>query len=408
MTKLLVQEFLETHSFQDLITEHGVYASVSKNHKKVSLNYDSVVTKESDILAHDCRGLILCKSDHYEFPTLDNGKLDLLPIVGNTDIVCFPMRRFFNYGQGAAADIDFTNPNVSIQCKYDGTCTLIYLDPMSDQWCVATRSVPDADLLMDNGLFTFAQLFHKAAKETSGMDFDQFTSYLDKDVTYCFELTTPLNEIVVRHHCNSIMLLAARNIKTFQELNPSTICIPNVPHVKTYQHMSVAELVEWVSTFDPSQFEGVVVCDDNFNRIKVKNAQYVLAHKMRDTIAASTRNCLEIILHGREDDILPLLPQEIKESVISMKRKFRTWLAHEEWKYGEMLAVANAIKPNDKKTFALTLQKYNIEYRAAYFSIYDGKASSVKDFIEKQKREGAWSNNVLDKILDGMENTDEL
>src|ERR1700683_3105357 len=59
MKKLLVQEYLETHSFGDLIRDHGVYASFSKQGHKFSLNYDMIEAKDDDLLAQECRGLIL-------------------------------------------------------------------------------------------------------------------------------------------------------------------------------------------------------------------------------------------------------------------------------------------------------------------------------------------------------------
>ena len=60
---LLVQKYLETHTFGDLAKEHGVYASFSKSGHKFSLNYDQIEAKESDPLAQECRGLILACED---------------------------------------------------------------------------------------------------------------------------------------------------------------------------------------------------------------------------------------------------------------------------------------------------------------------------------------------------------
>ncbi len=60
---LLVQKYLETHSFANLAAEHGVYASFSKSGHKFSLNYDQIEAKESDPLAQECRGLILSALD---------------------------------------------------------------------------------------------------------------------------------------------------------------------------------------------------------------------------------------------------------------------------------------------------------------------------------------------------------
>lgn len=66
-------------------------------------------------------------------------------------------------------------------------------------------------------------------------------------------------------------------------------------------------MLNFVSCRDPFKYEGIVVCDKNFNRVKVKNANYVALNKIRDKVANSPRAILEIILNGKEDDVYPLL-----------------------------------------------------------------------------------------------------
>ena len=299
---LLVQQYLETRSFADLAREHGVYASLSKNKKKVSINYDMIETKDDDVLSWDCRGLILSKIDGSEFSTIDN-KLDLSVIIGKTTVLAYPLRRFFNIGQGSAADINWSDPKLAILEKKDGTLCILYADPFTNQWCVATRSVCEADLLMDNQIYTFKTLFDKALKETTGLDFSDFTSQLNRHYTYCFELCTPLNRIVVAYPDYSVTLLAIRSLISQTEVDIEDFMhshnMPSVPVVQAYTYTSIEDLLNWVSSLSPQEHEGVVVRDSNFNRIKVKNAAYVVASKMRDTLSASPRNCLEIILTGQ-------------------------------------------------------------------------------------------------------------
>lgn len=398
--KLLVQKFLETKSFGDLIKEHGVYASVSKNRRKISMNYDMLETKENDELSYDCRGLILSRENFEEFSFVD-GKLNLDCIVGNTQIIAFPMRRFFNHGQGAAF-INWDDPKLYIFEKLDGSLIINYFDPFISKWCVATRGIPDADLLMDNGLFTFRTLFEKAVQDTLNISFDTFTKSLVKEMTYCFELTTPLNRIVVNYPTYGITLLSARYLPTLKELNPSELAIVQmgqVPYVKAHTYTSIDEIVSWVSTLNPLESEGVVVRDSNFNRIKVKNANYVAYNKLNDRLGASERNCLELILAEKDDDVVSFLPEEIAKNLQKIKIGVNKFIKEYDSLYQELYLKANAESPGNKKTFALLINENKDLWTAPLFTIFAGKALNIRDFIAKNRKDGTWSNSFLDKIL---------
>lgn len=437
---LLVQEYLERHSFAELAKEHGVYGSFSKSGHKWSLNYDQIEARENDELAQECRGLILSCWDGQslqdqadeKLSTDKSGKIVIKDgtiqgylsydhiVPGKTKVLAYPMRRFFNHGQGAAAEIDWSDPNLAVLEKLDGTLCIVYYDPFTDRWCVATRSVPEADLIMDNGLYTFRTLFEKALKETiassdyAGLSFEDYTAMLNKEITYCYELTTPLNRIVVSYSDYRITLIAAR-INTYcalphgepvhasKELEIEKLPSCGVPIVRAYKQMSVNELIEWVGTLNPMENEGVVVRvlvgQDKFNRIKIKNPSYVLYSKARDSLGHSERNCLEIILLGKEDDLTPYLPEEIVQNLLKIKSSTQDFIK----KYDEAYKIAyhetNAIAPNDKKTFALYIKNMNI-WTAPLFQIFDRKCSNMHDFIEKNKREGIFSDSFLDKLLE--------
>src|SRR5271169_1119614 len=112
---LLVQKYLETHTFGDLARDHGVYASFSKSGHKFSLNYDQIEAKEADPLAQECRGLILSahgRAFDYQAKEI-NGRLNYDHISpGETHVLAYPMKRFFNHGQGSAATIDWADPKL--------------------------------------------------------------------------------------------------------------------------------------------------------------------------------------------------------------------------------------------------------------------------------------------------------
>jgi hypothetical protein len=415
---LLVQQYLENHTFGDLVRDHGVYASFSKSGHKFSLNYDQIEAKESDLLAQECRGLILAREDGSSFlsqfvavpghkPSHDH----LSP--GRTKILAFPMKRFFNYGQGVAAAIDWSDPKLEVFEKMDGTLCIVYWDEFIEKWCVATRSVPEADLPMDNNLFTFRTLFEKALQETTGYDFNLgFPHLLHKGQTYCFELTTPYNRIVVYYPKSGITLLTVRNNFTYQELafdHPVIEALmPRVPVVRSHSLDTVEKTLEWVASVNPMEHEGVVVKQAG-NRIKVKSPAYVAYNRVRDTLGASERNIVEIILSEKDDDVIPMLPEEIVKNLQKIKAGLQSVIhQHDEW-YRKVRVFMEMSNLSDKKSFALAVNELNTlhpgkVWTAPFFQMFDNKSSNMKDFIAKSRKEGSWGDSFLDRMLELAKN----
>lgn len=399
---ILVQQFLKNNTFRDLEDCHGVFASFDKSGSFWSLNYDQILSKDNDLLAQQCRGIILSCPDGSSLNKLAmkiDDRLDYGNICpGETIILAAPLFRFFNEGQGAAASIDWNAPDLKMYEKMDGTLIIVWFNPFANEWNAATRRSPQADILMDNGVYTFKMLFEKILMETIGFSFTKYASKLNKEITYCFELCSKLNRIVVDYAINSITLIAARNTNTLKELEIEDLPSYGVPCVHAYPLMSINELVEWVSTLNPSEHEGVVVRDSQFNRIKVKNAAYVAFSKARDRLGHSERNCLEIILLGKEDDLIPYLPEEIIQNLLKIKSGLQEVIRYYDGFYQSAHLGAQAICPNDKKTFALII-KDKITWTAPFFQMWDGKCHDMRGFIEKNKANGTFSDSFLDKLL---------
>ena len=399
---LLVQKFLSEHTFGDLERDHGVTISFSKSGHKWSLNYD-LLSKDDDPLAQECRGLILACEDGRSLSgsaKTINGRLnydDVCP--GKTIVLAFPMRRFFNFGQSAAAKIDFSDPETVVQVKADGSLCIIYVDPFIATWCCATRSCPDADIIMDNGLFTFGTLFEKALFDKEGTTFAVFCSMLDPNNTYCFELMTNLNKIVVDYKENNIIFLMARNNSTLEEV-PLDEITGSFDLIGEIDFNDYDKIVEYINSFPASEMEGVVVKDKFNNRVKIKSNNYVLAHRMKDHVSASPRNCMDVILSEQDDDVLPLLPKEIADNLLKMKDNVRRAIKDYDLYYEILLNSANTISPGDKKTFALMVTANKQIWSAPLFQRFLNKASSMKDFVRKNKKNGSFPDSFLDKMLE--------
>lgn len=402
---MLVQQYLVGHSLADLEAEHGVKGRVCG--RKVSLNYDQIEAKDDDPLAQECRGLILAPL---------SGELVADVPLGPTKVLARPFTRFFNLGQGAAAPVDMESKSTHFYEKMDGTLTILYFDSIVNKWHVATRAVAEADLPIDGfGDYTFRALFERAVRETTSLEFEAFVRGLNTEITYLFELTTPLNRIGVVYEDFRITLLGARDRDTGAEHDPIVLAgMLGVPHPKIYRFGNTQEMVDFVSSHDAKSFEGVVVCDAQFRRVKVKNPAYVAMARIRDSVLNSPRGIVELILLEKLDDAIPYLPEHIVTRAHTLKDAFGRLLTSyramwddcradvAEWNEGEGWRFDDKDKEH-RKHFALAVQARK-GWMAPLMDQYQGRCSGLVDWImRKRQADGGWSNGFLDSILDMIE-----
>ncbi|MEK6879763.1 MAG: hypothetical protein AABY22_09160, partial [Nanoarchaeota archaeon] len=213
--------------------------------------------------------------------------------------------------------------------------------------------------------------------------------------TYVFELCTPDNQVVVYYKDYLIYLLTVRNNLLDKELMNKLSFVELKSYVPTpneYRFGNIAEMVDYVSTQNPSTYEGVVVCDKDFNRVKIKNPGYMALSKIKDSVVKSPRALMEIILLEKEDDVIPLVPEHIKEKIEESKIKISSWMKKCDQDY-------DFLYNQDRKTFALAIQS-NQANMAYCMSKYTGKCSNVKEWIKNNKqKDGTWSSSFLDLII---------
>ena len=426
LNMLLVQEFLKTHTFKELEQAHAVEVSFSKSGNKFSLNYMQLQVKNDDQLACQCRGLILAAKDGRSFldqaKTINNRLVydDVCP--GETIVLAYGMDRFFNQGQ-AEVKIDWNDKDLKVLEKRDGTLIQLYFSPLENKWFVATRSCSEADIPLNDWDYTFRTLFEKALSDMSDnfnckikminrtdeihYTFDSFTALLDKNITYCFELTSYFNRVVVNYNETKATLIAARNRQTLEEIDSSWIYIRGIPRVRAYTYTSMNDIIKMAADLDPSRQEGFVCMDSKFNRVKIKSPAYITYNKLHDSLKFSERNILELILLNKDDDVRSFLPNEIVKRLDSIKANLIKTIAYYDNTYSEIKAKADNICPNDRKTFALIANSYDI-WKGPIFNIYSGKSHDMKSYIannkkimsKNSKQELTWADNFLDKLLE--------
>lgn len=377
---LLVQEYLEHKSLVDLGREHGVYHRFAADMRSVGLNYDMIEARPNDPLASECRGVVLGREEPWTTS-------DVHRPLGRTEVFAFPFSRFFNFGDPLAPEFDWESADLKVLEKVDGTLCIVYFHPFRKEWVVGTRNVPEGDIALYPTGPTFSELFRLAAPS------DLFEQ-LDRELTYCFELTGPVNRVVVAYADSALTLLGVRSTTTLQEHLPPVL--RGVRHPEEYSFMDPKRAKEWASAQHPHSMEGVVVRGPggrDFARMKIKSDAYVTFNRIHDDVR-SPRAMLRVVLDGKADDALPLLNPYLKNQMLSIIEGYQ----------GLTRATLDFFQPweaiprtaENRKKFAATVDK-TVVWAGALFHLWEG--GNLPDHIQSAKKEGTWPRAFLDTIL---------
>lgn len=397
-----VKEYLRTHTFRELEEQHGVCARPNATLDKFALNYDQLLAKNGDQITEQCRGMVVRPATKFGDDWKDCQ-------VGEIDVLAWPMCRFYNFGDSAAAEVDWSDKDLHVYEKVDGTCIICYWDAKHERWYTGTRSVPEADLPihandLEIGNMTFSQLFLKALvatrEEITGSKIDWLVDGpdkiidLNKDITYVFELVSRYNQIVVEYPEPRVYLIAARQLSTGLEIPIETLNIEYVKFPRTWPLRDAYAVGTFVNTVNPAELEGAVVCDSKFRRLKIKSMAYVLAHKSKDSISSSPRNALEAIIMETIDDVIPLIPKELGDKMLKMQGAYAQFCKNIDEKF----AMFSEDADGNRKRYAELVILSN-DWSPVYFSLWEKKASSAREWIKTMCQKNKLSIGSLDAII---------
>ncbi len=402
--KPLIVDFLRTHSFQQLEDEHGVCVRFSDDGSKFSANYDQILAKNGNPLTEQCRGMVL-RPTQFKKDMFGEDWKDAT--VGDVEVLAWPMNRFYNHGDPAAVEIDWSDPGLRVYEKLDGTMIVVYWDPLHSKWFAATRSVPEADLPifaghMEIGDATFSDLFMRALIETRGdvtwaVDGPDKVVHLNQELTYVFELTSPYNRVVVKYDAPRVTLLAARHTTSGQELRIEDIRMEHVQRPKTWELRDPTALAAFIDSADPAVLEGAVVCDSRFRRLKVKNKAWVMSSRAKEMVSSSPRAALECIIQEKLDDVIPLVEKDIGEKMLVMQSEFMSWCKRLDARLTEFKAEATG----SRKRFAEQVMLSG-DWTAPYFQLWENRAPDALSWVRKMSAAEKLHSTSLDIILNKM------
>lgn len=266
---------------------------------------------------------------------------------GETGIkcVCRPFKKFFNYGEPNAAEIDWSTACVTE--KIDGSLMKMWYHDR--RWHLSTNGTINAfDTFVGDYGISFGQLFEKAL----GYTINVLGRSLWTWCTYCFELTSPESQVVIPYDYK-IWLLTAFDTMSGYEISSPFPKLANISRPQVYNLSNLDKVIKVVGLMDKTH-EGVVVSDRDGNRIKVKSPTYLeMAHIVNAGNKVTKGLLLDYVLTGRIDDFLGIMPQYVKLAE-RIKEEITAIAAEMEQVWRIIMYRA----PKSRKEFALSIPEY--------------------------------------------------
>lgn len=338
---------------------HGIKTSIDPeidNHL-ILLNYDQLESKNSDILAVECRGLVLNK---YDFS-----------VVGRA------FNRFFNHNEGIDdLKVCLSEPDLELHRKYDGSIIKIFFDKLVNEWKVSSRGsincrnvfttpnkghvsylklVCDA-LGIDTSKMSPVSSLEELNKYKKGekadfprfIDIERYNYFLSKinnfmnnlnldgsyhDVTFVFELVSPDIEIITRYEKTELFLLSivdSNGNDNHEKINFIINKFGNFFHETEKFYPKSEEEIWNILKQDNEKSsiinEGFIVYNKKSGkRSKLKTSLYLSVLYVK-SYGAKDKIFNQVILNGEETEFLAYFPEyknEINNSIKSREKIFK-------------------------------------------------------------------------------------
>ncbi len=250
-------------------------------------------TKSIKIKEHDDLAIFNYDIDaNFHDPVVQEAR-GIIINTASCDVVCWPFRKFGNYHESYADEIDWST--AVVQEKIDGSIIKIWFNIISNKWQISSNSCIDAnEALLQTGISV-------ASLVASTKEYKDLISsnILNKNNTYIFELIGPYNQVVVRYNTTQLCLLGIRNNKTGEEFSTNIITKTyQIRCPKNYAAKNLKDCINAAKSLNNQNYpdiEGFVVVDANWNRIKVKSPEYLIYHHLMNNGLINKEKAWELI-----------------------------------------------------------------------------------------------------------------
>ena len=259
------------------------------------------------------------------------------------------LRKFFNLNENDSTHhINLLNKKIkSIHNKEDGS--LITFIKLPNETVLATTK-----MTFENDQSKVAQLRYENNVENIKPLIDYC---LNNEIIPIFELTGPLNRLVLKYNETKLILLRLRCNKTGELLDFNVLpdnLINNISIATNENYNSLEEMVSLSETIEDK--EGWVIVLENGLMLKIKTRWYYNLHRLLSDDIHRENTIIEIILDEKLDDIYSKLDEkdsEIKENIELIKNKVYSFIEEKKKIVDNKINEFKNIYNSDKKSFVL-------------------------------------------------------
>ena len=369
--KLDIQWFIEQHSDWEKLLQEKPYCititrDVFNGQNLIMFKYNQIDSDFNVKLVRECRGLIL-----------DEDTLEPVSV---------PFFKFGNVGESYCPEIDWSTARCGE--KVDGS--LVKIVNVGDNLLISTNgtilasNAPIADQIGCK-YQTFGDIVANVLDdvlEKSGwnkkLQEEGLCALWEEGYTYMFELCSPWTRVVVPHKENKLYFLGKRNNTTFEEtyFTDDSIFSKLFDTPKVYPLKSIDECIAATKEM-PWDEEGYVVCDSNFNRVKVKSPAYVAVHGLKGNGVLSYTRAIELVRANEIEEICAYF-EEFRPALEECKSRFWKLVKDTEDAWNRYIEVDKSLPTRKDKAIWITK---NFKISGIAFAMLDGKLSSIKDFF---------------------------
>lgn len=369
-------------------------------------NYNLFESELSNPVVKACRGTILEISDDRSV----------------VKPVCLPYYKFFNVHDPNEDKIDWDTAVTYDKC--DGQLIKMFKYNGQNYWC--TNGSPNVETPLDytdDKITNYKELLEAAIlkrtldKLAPSANREAY-SYVGKDGawhihmdnpngdyptswvsripdgwTLMFELTSPFNRIIVDYKDIKLWFHGARDAEGFEHKPDEIADMYGIPYdiPKSYSFKNMDKAFEAIKDWNGLENEGLVVCDADFHRVKVKCDDYLKIKFVRDI--STPKGIFWIVISEEYDDLasypeLEKLAEEQKNELLEVIEKLRIFHKNAVEKRNEF---------EDQKSFALWVNENHKESSSYYFR---AAKKSEKEFIDDLKKQLKSESSGYDKYLD--------
>ena len=288
--------------------------------------------------------------------------------------ISIAMYKFFNAAEQYSALHDLNWETATISEKVDGSLMRLAYDKFDNNWLLSSNGTiyaRNVDIANTN----FEEIFISIIG--GQQEYENLLNQLDKDYCYFFEMVSSYNLICVHYDEAGIYYLGRRNMITLEEDN-EILEYGNIKHPKTYNLYSLSDCIAAANEFE-KDFEGFVVKDAEWHRVKIKTPWYIALHKMRGNGPLTVLRVVEMWQNGTLDDFVAYYP-EFKDFTDDVIQHIRYYMNVCDTAFKVVTSVAS-VMGGERREFAKYANTYKPIVRAFLYARLDEKVKDGNDYL---------------------------